>query len=396
MDDVKPTLKILSIVEATNINAVAKGVLEFYRSARELGRTAPEFPSIEGCAVTFDRRRDYNGPPNDFVTAAGELGLDVELIPERRRFDLSVIPSLRSVIESRQPDLLVTHSVKSHFLVWRSRLWRKYPWVAFHHGYTDTDRKMRLYNRLDRWSLPHADRLVTVCRAFAQDLMGSTGVSVEKISVQHNAIRRQPSVSPADIETLRNRLGIADDERVVLSVGRLSREKAHIDLLDGFNRLREAKPKISCKLIIVGDGSERARLEAIAASLGCKERVIFTGQVSDVHTFYALADVFVLPSHSEGSPNVLLEAMAANLPVVATAVGGVPEIVENNERALLVPPNDPPSLATAIARLLTDRELAQRLTANAALLVDTRYTPENYVRSLVEIFREVLNARQTN
>jgi glycosyltransferase involved in cell wall biosynthesis len=177
-------------------------------------------------------------------------------------------------------------------------------------------------------------------------------------------------------------------------VGRLSREKAHIDLLEAFKRLSESNPEISSKLIIVGDGPERARLETAAKSLGCKERVIFAGHVSDVRTFYVTADVFVLPSHSEGSPNVLLEAMAANLPIVATAVGGVPEMVENNESALLVPPNDPPSIAGAIARLLTDEELVLRLTTNAATLVDTRYTPENYVRSVVEIYRGVIDVRQ--
>ena len=389
-----PTIKLLTIVEATTINAVAKTVLEFYRSARELNQTRPDFPVIEGCVVTFDRRHGDQSSPGDFVTAASEQGLDVEVIPERRRFDLSVIPALRDIVAGRGSDLVVTNSVKSHFLMWRSGLWRKYPWVAFHHGYTDTDRKMRLYNRLDRWSLPHADRLVTVCGAFAQELMGSTGGSLEKISVQHNAIRRRPPVSTVEIETLRNRLGLTKAERVVLSVGRLSREKAHLDLLEGFNRLRKTKPEISGKLIIVGAGPERPKLETAAASLGCP--VIFTGEVSDVQAFYALADVFVLPSHSEGSPNVLLEAMAENVPVVATAVGGVPEMVENNESALLVPPNDPTSLAASIERVLTDRELAQRLTKNAALLVDTRYTPENYVRSLVEIYREVLNARQTN
>jgi glycosyltransferase involved in cell wall biosynthesis len=388
------SIKLLTLVEATTINAVAKTVLEFYRSAHELTQTLPDFPMIEGCVVTFDRRHADQSSPGDFVTAASELGLDVEVIPERRRFDLSVIRALRDIVAGRGSDLVVTNSVKSHFLMWRSGLWRKYPWVAFHHGYTDTDRKMRLYNRLDRWSLPLADRLVTVCGAFAQDLMGSTGVPLEKISVQHNAIRRRPPVSTVEIETLRNRLGITEAERVVLSVGRLSREKAHLDLLEGFNRLRETKPDISGKLIIVGDGPERPKLEAAAASLGCP--VIFTGEVSDVQAFYALADVFVLPSHSEGSPNVLLEAMAENVPVVATAVGGVPEMVENNESALLVPPNDPTSLAASIERVLTDRELAQRLTKHAALLVDTRYTPENYVRSLVEIYREVLNARQTN
>jgi glycosyltransferase involved in cell wall biosynthesis len=390
----KPTIKILSIVEATTVNAVAKIVLEFYRSARELGQTLPEFPVVEGCAVTFDRRRRHNSPANDFVATAGQLGLDVELIPERRRFDLDVIPALRSVIEGRNPDVVVTNSVKSHFIMWRSRLWQKYPWVAFHHGYTSTDLKMRVYNQLDRWSLPQADRLVTVCQAFAQELAVTTGVPIEKVSVQHNAIRREQSVSAADAESLRERLGIAANEMVVLTVGRLSREKAHIDLLEAFKRLGDTKPEISSKLIIVGDGPERARLEAAAESFAGKGRVIFTGQANDVRAFYAAADVFVLPSRSEGSPNVLLEAMAANLPIVATAVGGVPEMVENNESALLVPQDDPSSIAAAISRLLRDKDLAQRLTTNAETLVDTRYTPENYVRSLVEIYREVIDARQ--
>ena len=386
-------IKLLTIVEATSINAVAKSVLEFYRSARELSQSVSDFPVIEGCVVTFDRQRADKTSPNDFVAAARELGLDVENIPERRRFDPRVIPALRRIVESRGADVVVTNSVKSHFLMWRSRLWRKYPWVAFHHGYTDTDRKMRLYNRLDRWSLPHADRVVTVCRAFAQELVGSAGVSIDKISVQHNAIRRQPSVSMADVAALRGRFGIGNDERVVLSVGRLSREKAHIDLLEAFKILRETERDLSLKLIIVGDGPERARLETAAEALGCKDRVIFTGQVGNVQSFYAMADVFALSSLSEGSPNVVLEAMAANLPIVATAVGGVPEMITNNESALLVLPKDPPAFAAALATLLTNQDLAPRLAKEAATLVDTRFTPDNYVRFLVKIYREVIDLR---
>ena len=387
-------LKLLTIVEATTINAVAKGVLEFHRSADELKRGQPEFPSIESSVVTFHRGRAGQNSPTDFIAAAREQGVDIEVIPERRRFDLSVLLALRDLVAHHRPDLLVTNSVKSHFLVWRSHLWRKRPWVAFHHGYTETDRKMRLYNRLDRWSLPHADRLVTVCSAFAQDLSRSTGVPAEKITVQHNSIRRPLPVDPVEVETLRKRLSLAAAERVVLSVGRLSREKAHLDLLHGFKRLQATNPEILCRLVIVGDGPERVRLEAAAESLGCKERVIFTGQVADVRPFYALANVFVLPSHSEGSPNVLLEAMAANVPVVATAVGGVPEMVRNNESALLISPNDPTALAAATSRLLTERELAHRLTTNAANLIDTRFASENYVRSVVEIYSEVVDARQ--
>lgn len=386
-------IRILSLIEATTINAVAKNVLEFYRSANELSQSAADFPEIEGSVVTFERGRDERNSPNEFVTSARELGLGVEIISERRRFDLSVLPRLKKIVNEHGPRLVVTHSVKSHFLLWRSHISRICPWVAFHHGYTSTDRKMRVYNHLDRWSLPAADRIVTVCRAFARDLSRHTGVALDKISVLHNSIRPQLPASAAEAKAVRSRFGIADNEPLILAVGRLSKEKAHLDLLAAFSRLRESNPGSKARLIILGDGPERERLEAATDSSGNKDSVIFAGQLSDVWPFYAAADVFVLPSHSEGSPNVLLEAMAAGIPIVATAVGGVPEMVEHNQNALLVPANDPSALADAIARVLADGELAQRLTADASALVGTRYSPENYVRSLVEIYREVLRTR---
>ena len=386
-------IKILSIVEATTINAVAKNVLEFHRAARELHEQSPDFPQIVACIVTFERNRDSDQSPNEFVSVARQSDLEVEVVPERRRFDLGVLPALRNVIAQQQPDIVVTHSVKSHFLLWRSRVWREFPWVAFHHGYTTTDLKMRAYNRLDRWSLPIADRLVTVCEAFARELATTTGVAFEKISVQHNSIRQGPAVAADDVRALRTRLGIANGERVVLTVGRLSREKAHIDLLAAYKFLQNANPAIPSKLIIVGDGPERARLEAAVDAHGLRERVIFTGQVSDVQVFYAAADVFVLPSHSEGSPNVLLEAMAASLPIVATSVGGVTEVVKDEESALLVPAHNSQALAAAIERVLTDQDLASRLTTNSTALIAERFTPQKYVRALVEIYRDVIETR---
>lgn len=391
-------IKILSLVEATTINAVAKNVLEFHRAAQELREQSLDFPTITAHLVTFERKRAANEAaetPNEFVTTARQLQLEVEVIPERRRFDRRTLPALRNVVELQKPDLVVTHSVKSHFLLWRSQLWREYPWVAFHHGYTTTDLKMRAYNWLDRWSLPKADRLVTVCHAFARELASSTGVPLEKISVRHNSVRPKLQAAAGDVQSLRTRLGIASDERIVLTVGRLSQEKAQIDLVAAYQRLRATNPDISSKLIIVGDGPERRRLEAAADADGIRERVIFTGQIGEVQLFYAAADVFVLPSHSEGSPNVLLEAMAANLPIVATAVGGVPEIVENNETALLVPVNDPDAMAAALVRILSDQNLAERLTTNSAALAANQFTPEKYVRALVEIYGDIINARQT-
>ena len=385
-------IKILSIIEATTMNAVAKVTLDFHRTARELADAGEV--SIDGRVITFTRG-GHQDQPNEFVRTFRDDGIEVDVIPERRRFDLSVLSALRKLVEAHHPDIVVTNSVKSHFVMWRSQLWRTVPWVAFHHGYTTTDRKMRVYNRLDRWSLPKADRVMSVCHAFAHELAGITGIPVEKVQVQHNAIRPLASPKAAEIESLRQRYGLTENERIVLSIGRLSKEKAHIDLIDAFSKLCENNPDLHTRLIIVGDGPERQRLLAAAKASVCRERISLVGQVGDVAPFYAIADVFVLPSHSEGSPNVLLEAMAANVPVVATSVGGVPEIVENEASALLIPVNDPAAMTLAIARLLNDRSLANRLTSVASGLIKRNHSPELYARSLIGLYREIATLHRT-
>ena len=118
-------MKIVSIVEATSMNAVAKIVLEFHRTASELGEASSDLPHVEGSLITFDRGPDYQQKGNEFVRATRAAGIEIDVIPERRRFDLAVISALRETVAERQPDIVITHSVKSHFLMWRSRLWKQ-------------------------------------------------------------------------------------------------------------------------------------------------------------------------------------------------------------------------------------------------------------------------------
>src|SRR5207244_790974 len=152
--------------------------------------------------------------------------------------------------------------------------WRMRPWVAFHHGYTTTDRKMRFYNQLDRLSLRAPARLMTVSEAFERQLVGR-GIDRRRITVLHNSV--DPAwaerVRSADRAAIRAGLGIQPEERVLLAIGRMSREKAHIDLVSAYRSLRERAP---VRLILVGDGPERPRLEQAAG-----DGVLFTGQVSD-------------------------------------------------------------------------------------------------------------------
>jgi glycosyltransferase involved in cell wall biosynthesis len=399
----RPTIKLLCVIEGTTVNGPAKNLLNFCRLAQSSYFQDAGLPRVEVSIVTFHRlgggaeenghgRQRQDRAPNSLVAAAREERVDVQVINERFRFDPQVIPALRRIVAKESPDVIQTHMIKSHFLVKLAGLGKQYPWVAYHHGYTTTDLKMRAYNRLNHWSLPSAARVITVCQAFANQL-SRAGVRADRITVCHNSVVAPACVPSEERQTLKHRLGITGGELVVLSVGRLSREKGYSDLLNAIALLRELDSELKFKLVIAGEGPERERLERAAHRSRLSARVLFIGHVEDITPYYAIADTLALPSHSEGSPNVLLEAMAAGVPVVATNVGGVPEIAIAEKSALLVPPREPRLFAAALHRLLTTPELAQTLSANAKVRVETHFSPESHAQSLIRIYQELLPIR---
>ena len=143
------------------------------------------------------------------------------------------------------------------------------------------------------------------------------------------------------------------------------------------------------RLVIVGEGMERKGIEEAIQRAGLQQQVRLVGHVKDVRPYYRAADLLVISSLSEGSPNALLEAMAAEVPVVATAVGGIPEIVTDRETALLVPARDPVALATAIAQLLSDRGLAESMASRARDLIESRYSPLARAESVVKLYERL-------
>jgi Glycosyltransferase len=251
---------------------------------------------------------------------------------------------------------------------------------------------MRLYNRLDRWSLAGADKILAVCGPFAEQVLRA-GVSPERVIVQHNAIDRPSPPTAAAIQQVRTRLGIAPNQRLLIAIGRLSSEKGHLDLIDAYAAFRTLKPAIASKLVLLGDGPERSNLEARIHSAQLSGHVVLAGHIQDVQPYYSASDLVIIPSHSEGSPYVLLEAMAAGVPVVATAVGGIPEIAVNERTALLVPPHNPSALAAAIARMIDNPELAQELSRNAQADVSSRFSPNVYVDEMLRVYSGLIARR---
>jgi glycosyltransferase involved in cell wall biosynthesis len=248
--------------------------------------------------------------------------------------------------------------------------------------------KMQFSNQLDRWSLRAADCILTACHPFAKDLE-SKGIRPNRIRIQHSPIRPFQPIDPERIARLRRQLGIANGTTVLLSVGRLSAEKGHADLICAFRAFRQQNPKLHIRLILVGEGPERPHLSSLCERLKLGEEVTLTGHQDDIGPYYAIADLFVLPSHSEGSPNVLLEAMSAGIPVIATNAGGIPELATHETDALLVEKKDVDALAGAISRLLADAELRKRLSSSGQRVI-LRHTPEAYYRSIASVFDETL------
>src|SRR5258708_24008573 len=211
-------MKLLAVIEASSVTGPAKNLIDFAQQARAL---APE-RRIETSVITFERENSRS--PNAFREALREAEIPFVSIRQRSATDRRTLRDLRAAFERFAPDVVQNYAVKSHFLVRLSGLSERSPWVAFHHGYTTTDLKMRLYNQLDRWSRRAAARIVTVSRAFEQQLR-ARGVPAGRITVLHNAIDPEWMKGVEDSAELRRQVGIAEGERVVLSVGRLSHEK---------------------------------------------------------------------------------------------------------------------------------------------------------------------------
>ena len=376
-------IKVLALVEAEVVTSPAKILLNFGADCRD---------SVDLTLVTFSRKQPGDATiaaKSSFTVAAEQFGIPVRFVTESSRFDLSIFKQLAHLIDELQPDIVQTNAVKSHFIVSLLRK-RTFQWIAFHHGYTSEDLKMRLYNQLGKFSLKRCNSVVTVCEPFAQQLQ-QQGIKRDRISVVPNGIAIGFLEQNAElVREWRTRVNIEPDERVLVSIGRLSPEKGHRYLIEAISAVVQSAKGLKLKLLIAGTGILEVRLAEMIKSAGLEKNIKLIGFCQDVKPLFMIADLFVLSSLSEGSPMVLLESMAARVPIVTTGVGGIPDLTADGQCAVLVPPGDVSSLSDAILALLLDRERAGRLANLAFERVRDRFNPAIYNDRILTIFRRTL------
>lgn len=259
--------------------------------------------------------------------------------------------------------------------------------IATHHGKVEG---MPLWRqRLHTWlvNIGMAQAIVAVSKKTRQTALDE-GVDAGKIIVIPNGI------TPFDITAVnkqeaRKTLGLGDDDIFLVSVGRLVYQKGHEFLVQALVKVASRFPNV--KIGICGEGPSRSRLESQILELGLSNNVRLLGEWADVSPVLAVADIFVLPSRWEGLPMALLEAMAVGLPVIATRVEGVEEVITDNVHGLLVVPEDSDNLAHAIIRILKNPELRNQIGAAAKTHVLQNNTTEGMCRKYYDLILDLLN-----
>jgi glycosyltransferase involved in cell wall biosynthesis len=327
---------------------------------------------------------NLSSPEKALEREARRLGLPLHVI--RMRDGLNVAGALRILRECRAHgvELLHLHGYKANILIGgMPRRLRRLPAVATLHGWTAVGTgKMRLYEWLDARAQSRLDRVVVVTSSMLDHprLHGRVRADLEVIP---NAID-EPAGGPAPHPGLAGRFAAGFR---LGSFGRLSKEKGHELLLRAVRRLVDAG--IDARLLLLGEGPERGPLEAQVQALNLADRLAMPGYIEGAQGHMKLLDVFVLPSHTEGLPLVALEAMRAGIPIVASAVGGLPELLQGGRCGVLVPPGDVDALADALLELA--REPAKRAEfAQRAQAATAERTAEAMAARYLEVYRRAL------
>jgi len=314
------------------------------------------------------------------------LGLETHIVPMRGMLDLGWFRRFRALLRGRDVALIHAHEFGANTYGTLAGRLGGLPVVATVHGrsyFTDRGRRRLAYRLVSR-----AATMVAVSEDIKRFVVEATGAATDRVRVVHNGIAPATPLTEGERAGLRAELGIQPEDRVVTVVGSLYPVKGHRYLLEAAPRILRACP--TAVFLIAGRGACERELRAQARELDIEPRVRFLGLRGDVPGLLAIADVFVLPSLSEGLSIALLEAMAAGRPVVTTRVGGNPELVVDGETGVLVPPADVERLASALVGVLSDAATARRLGENGLRRVRSRFSIDGMVTAYQAIYEAAL------
>jgi glycosyltransferase involved in cell wall biosynthesis len=334
----------------------------------------------------------YMHPPGDpgfevLRQKAAKYGAPLVSIPDRGAWDWRVVTEALAVCKRERVTVWHGHDYKTNALglllkrMWPMRL------VTTVHGWVQHTRRTPLYYRIDQLCLPRYERVICVSDDLLESCLAA-GVPAKNCVLLENGIDTAEYARQRTVAEAKTALGLPTTGFVVGAVGRLSGEKGFDVLTRSIHAL--VSRGLDVRLVIVGEGGERANLERLARELHLGDRVRLVGWQTDVRNHFEAMDVFALSSLREGLPNVLLEAMALEVPVVSTRVNGVPRLVQDGRNGFLVNAGDLDGLTTALSGLLKNDGLRELFRTAGRRTVETRYSFATRMQRLKRLYDELL------
>lgn len=358
----------------------------FFGAENVLVQLAAELERKKNCHVISGVIKNLATPHMEVVDESKKKDIETICFPCKGKFDLQTIFHLRRFIKKKEINLVHSHGYKSNLYSFFASLGLPVALVATCHNWLGDDAKMKFYSSLDRFFLRKFSYVVAVSSDVENNIIQSKVVS-SKVSIVRNGIdlsRFEKKLEPPT--ALKSSLGIPKKHLVIGTVGRISPEKGLRHLLNLTNIIEKDCPETS--FLIVGDGDLRKKLQADFD----KPNIIFTGLRSDLPELYSCMDIFVLPSLTEGLPMVLLEAMYSRLPVVATRVGYVPQVVKDKETGFLVAPGDEDDLRAKLLYLIGKPEERQLMGQKGHTVVKESFSSARMAGEYLKVYQKALGA----
>jgi len=253
------------------------------------------------------------------------------------------------------------------------------PHITTCHGFIDESKKLKIYNKMDKILLKFCDIIISVSKQIELDLI-TNGIKSRKIVTIPNAVTINNEYfinNSKDKDTkLKKTIGINKGEIIIGYHGRISKEKGLEYLFKACANLINSNFNI--KLLIIGEGPDTSRLIKLSRKLGVKRKIIYVGFKKNIEKWIQLIDIYVLPSLTEGTPMALLEAMLMGKPIIATCVGGIPNIIKNEYNGLLVKPGDHDAISDAIIKLIENKRLIEKLKKISKSTIKKNYNINNW------------------
>ena len=363
------------IIAGNRLGGPGKGLLQFIRNA--------EKDSFEYVLVNFIQKGQKTF---EFMEVAKSQNINFRLLKQKLWLDPTLFIQAIRVYREYECNIIQSHGYKGHLIAYvLSRVFLA-SWVGMVHGWTNENIKVRAYNLLEKWLLHFPDKVITVSPVL-QDMVSRLrkGKSTELIL---NAIDSLEIPFDETLPDLRKYYNINSEDVVVGVFGRFSPEKGHKIYIRALEQVIQLHPKI--KTFFVGEGSEMQSLRNLAKECGVEKNIVFCGHQMHVGNYYRAVDLVVLPSLSEGLPNVVLEAMAMEKAVLSTNVGGVSEIISHDNTGWLVEPDDPVSLANMMINVLDKKNIIEKIARNGKESLYPKFSPEIRASKIINVYNDIL------